>query len=188
MDILKQLLSERRYVTVGLISFLFYFFLYLFVTQFIVFGADQGTEWSLTILDNWRELIFRQRSPMLFESIGVISLPYVTLFLSVVNLIIALVLSELVAWNIMLSYFIFRRVGWKGWRGLTSLAGTIPALLGGAACCVPTLILVLGLQVTATLTTVWPWFVPLSFLLLIGSLWWAVVQAKRNPNICRNPK
>ncbi len=188
MHVVKQLLAERRYIYVGIGAFVLYMLLYLLVTQFLVIGADQGTEWGVTTVDNWQSLLARQRAPFLFESIGTIELPYVTIFLSVINLLIALILSELVAWNIMLSYFIFRRIGWHGWSGITSLAATVPALLGGAACCVPTLILVLGLQVTATLTTIWPWVVPLSFILLIVGLWWSLKQASTNPNICKNPK
>ena len=60
-----------------------------------------------------------------------------------------------------------------------SLIGTIPAIIGGAACCVPTLILVIGLQLTATLAAVWSYFVPLSAILLILSLWWSLRRIQK---------
>jgi len=55
-----------------------------------------------------------------------------------------------------------------------ALIGTIPALISGAACCVPTLILVIGLQLTATLATVWSLLVPIGAALLLASLWWSL--------------
>lgn len=185
--VLKQVFAERRYRRVAWVVFLLYTLIYLLVTRFIVVsGAPAEVFFGAEFLPNWMDVVFRQRAPFLFESIGSIQLtPYVTIFLSIPNLILAFILSELVALNIAISYFVFRKVGWQGGKGVASLIGTIPALLGGAACCVPTLILVLGLQFTATLSTVWPLFVPLSILLLIGSLWWVIRQAEKNPNICR---
>jgi hypothetical protein len=41
-----------------------------------------------------------------------------------------------------------RTLALRGGRGFASLVGTIPALVGGAACCVPTLILMIGLQMS----------------------------------------
>ncbi len=46
--------------------------------------------------------------------------------------------------------------------------------LAGAACCVPTLILVIGLQLTATVAAAWSLLVPASALLLALSLWWSL--------------
>lgn len=187
---LKTILRQRRYLWTTAIVFTLYVLLYLFVTQFIVFTAAGTHEpFAIDVVSNWTEQVFRQRSTFLYESIAVIHVtPYVSIFLSIPNLILAFLLSVLVGLNIAVSYYIFRKVGWRGKEGVASLVGTIPALLGGAACCVPTLIIVLGIQFTAALSTVWSFFVPLSFILLIGSLVWALHQATRNPAICRNPK
>lgn len=69
----------------------------------------------------------------------------------------------------------------RGVRGMHALIGTVPALISGAACCVPTLILVIGLQLTATLATVWSLLVPISVVLLLMSLWWSLhrINAER---------
>lgn len=188
--VLKQVFAQRRYRRLAWVVFLLYTLIYLLVTRFIVIsGIPADVFFGAELLPNWMDVIFRQRAPFLFESVGSFQItPYITIFLSIPNLILAFILSELVTLNITISYFVFRNVGWQGGKGVASLLGTIPALLGGAACCVPTLILVLGLQFTATLSTVWPFFVPLSILLLIASLWWVIRQAERNPNICRSPK
>jgi hypothetical protein len=96
------------------------------------------------------------------------------MFLSIPNLAIALALGLLVGANVAASYYSFHALGMRGVRGIHALAGTIPALISGTACCVPTLILVIGLQLTVTLAAVWSWLVPASALLLVVSLWWSL--------------
>ena len=187
LQTLKTILQEHRYHQTVAISFVVYFLLYLYATQLLVF-TPEGPLFDLQFFPNWTTLVFQQRSTFLFESIGVIQItPYIQVFLSIVSMLIAAVLSYLVGLNVAVSYFVFRKVGWRGYKGMASMIATVPALLGGAACCVPTLIIVLGLQFTATLSTIWPWFVPISFLLLVVSLWWALSQAEKHPGICTPP-
>lgn len=82
-----------------------------------------------------------------------------------------MVLGVLVAANIAVSYYGFRAFGMRGVRGMHALVGTLPARISGATCCVPTLILVIGLQLTATLAAIWSLLVPISAVLLALSLW-----------------
>lgn len=173
-----KILSEKKFKRIFVLSFVLYTLVYLLVTQFLVFGQSSGIWFGAQISPQWQDIILRQRAPFLFESIGVVHLsPYVTFFLSIPNLIFALFLGYLVGLNLAVGYYSFRKLGLSGSKGVVNLVGTIPAILGGAACCVPTLILVLGLQLTATLTTIWPWLVPASIVLLVGSLFWALGQA-----------
>lgn len=179
---LRAVFAERRFRVTWWVTFLLYLFIYLLVTQFIAFsGPAQGNPaLAVDIGPNWMENIFRTRAPFLYESVGKVHLtPYVTVFLSIPNLVLGAILSVLVALNISISYFTFKRLGLSGRKGAVTLIGTIPALLGGAACCVPTLIVVLGLQFTATLSALWSWFVPLSLILLFVSLWWVLKQAEK---------
>lgn len=119
--------------------------------------------------------MWKQRAPFVFESIGVFTItPQAHLFLAVPNILLAILLGTLAGLNLSLSYYSFRVLSLRGIKGAASLLGTIPAILGGAACCVPTLILVLGLQATALVTTVWSLFLPISITLLIVSLWWSL--------------
>ncbi|MGH8189717.1 MAG: hypothetical protein ACREUC_24385 [Steroidobacteraceae bacterium] len=129
---------------------------------------------ALNIVPDWRSLAFRSRGPFLFEPIGVLEVAPLVVFLSVPNLVIAIVLGVLVGANVAASYYGFHALGMRGLRGAHALIGTIPALISGAACCVPTLILVIGLQLTATVAAVWSWLVPISAVLLLGSLWWSL--------------
>lgn len=173
--LLVSILRTRRFLIAALMALAAYVALYLAAAQFLI-AAPGETEsvFALRVLPGWRDLIFRQRAPFLYEPIGVLHFGPFMLFLSIPNIVIATALGLLVAANVAVSYFSFRALGLRGVRGLHSLIGTIPALISGAACCVPTLILVIGLQLTATLATVWSWLVPASALLLVGSLWWSL--------------
>ncbi len=180
--ILLHIILQRRYLITLIISIIVYFLIYLAATRFLILSfriEPMESFFGFKLLSNWGELIFRQRSPFLFESIGVIYIGPIKLFLSIGNFLIALVLGILVGSNISVSYFGFRSLSLRGARGFVSLIGTIPAIIGGAACCVPTLILVIGLQLTATLAAVWSYFVPLSAVLLILSLWWSLRRIQK---------
>jgi len=180
VSLLISILSKKRFFITALITFIGYILIYLAATQHLVFTARIGEAesfFAFKILNNWQELIFRQRSPFLFEPIGSLYIgPTLKLFLSVPNIILAMFLGTLVSANVVVSYFSFRNLALKGIRGFSSLLGTIPAIVSGAACCVPTLILVIGLQLTSTLVAVWSFFVPLSILLLSLSLWWSLYK------------
>jgi hypothetical protein len=149
--------------------------LYLAAMNYLVVTPrDTQSLLAVEVLPEWRNLVFRQRAPFLFEPIGVVHVAPLAIFLSIPNLVIAIVLGLLVGANVAASYYGFRELGMRGVRGLHALIGTVPALISGAACCVPTLILVIGLQLTATVATVWSWLVPISAVLLVISLWWSL--------------
>lgn len=171
--LLVAILAQRRFLVAALISLTAYVVLYLAAMQYLIIAPGDSLL-SLEVLPEWRSLAFRQRGPFLFEPIGVLHLGPLAIFLSVANLFIAVVLGLLVGANVAASYYGFRELGMRGLRGVHALIGTIPALISGAACCVPTLILVIGLQLTATVATVWSWLVPISALLLVISLWWSL--------------
>ena len=181
--LLFSILSQKRYLATAVIVFSIFVVLYLAVTQFLILERRIGTAggfFEVRIAENWLELMFRQRAPFLFEPIGVLSAGMLKLFISVPNILLAVALGTLVASNLTVSYYSFHTLSLRGPRGIMALLGTVPAIISGAACCVPTLILVIGLQFTATLAAMWPFFVPLSFLLLIAALWWALYKATRS--------
>jgi len=186
--LLVSILAQRRFLVAALVSLAAYVVLYLAAMQYLVI-APGGTErlLALELLPDWRSLAFRQRGPFLFEPIGVLQLAPLAIFLSIPNLAIALGLGLLVGANVAASYYGFHALGMRGLRGIHALIGTIPALISGAACCVPTLILVIGLQLTATVAAVWSWLVPASALLLVISLWWSLRRMVAE-GVCASPE
>lgn len=173
--LLASILAERRFLITALVSLLAYVIVYLMAMQYlIVSGASEEPFFSLNVVRDWQDLVFRQRAPFLFEPVASLRVGPLRLLLSIPNLVIGCLLGLLVAANTAVSYYGFRRLGMRGIRGVHALIGTIPALIGGAACCVPTLILVMGLQLTAALAGVWSLLVPVSAVLLLVGLWWSL--------------
>jgi hypothetical protein len=173
--LLVSILATRRFSVAALVSLAAYVVLYLAAMKYLVMAPGETQSLlAVEVMPDWRNLVFRQRGPFLFEPIGVVHLAPLVIFLSIPNLLIAIVLGLLVGANVAASYYGFHELGMRGLRGIHALIGTIPALISGAACCIPTLILVIGLQLTATLATVWSWLVPISAVLLVISLWWSL--------------
>jgi hypothetical protein len=176
--LLFSILFKKRFFLTALISFVVYVLIYLGAVGHLVFTfrmSEAESFFAIKILPNWQDLLFRQRSPFLFEAVGLVYLgPNIKLFLSLPNLVLAAILGSLVGINIALSYHTFQKMGLSGGRGVLSLLGTVPPIVSGAVCCVPTIVLLIGLQLTATLATAWSFFVPLSLLLLFLSLIWSL--------------
>lgn len=175
---------KRTLVNIAVIVAIVYVMIYLFATQQLIFTSRVSQEDAIAmfkILPNWKELLIRQRSPFLFEPVGILYLGNLRFFISAPNIILAFVIGGLVGANISASYYTFKMLGLKGVRGVGLILGTIPVVLSGAACCVPTIIIIIGLQLTATLAAVWSLFVPISLILLTASLYWSVkrIQNKK---------
>lgn len=184
MSRLFSILSQRRYLYTALAALTVYAVLYLAAAQLLVWQRDAEPAAAISLSSDWRALLFRERAPFLYEPIGVVAPgPHLRLYLAVPNIAIALLLGALVGLNAAVSYHSFRALAFRGARGFVSLLGTIPALISGAACCVPTLILVIGLQMSATLIAVWPFFIPASAALLIAVLWWSLAR-DAGPGAC----
>ena len=51
-------------------------------------------------------------------------------------------------------------------------AAGLPGLLSGFACCGPTILLVVGLQASTAVLTLFQWLIPLTLVALVGTLLW----------------
>lgn len=162
----------KAYWAIGIAVFVLYLILYFYFIGYLIFIVSE--DFTFRWLPSWQDLIWRQRSPLLFESVAMYKTPLFTLFISIPNLIIGIILSLLVAANIVASIYSFQALGLRGVRSLGMLAGTIPALLSGAACCTPLLVLLLGIQLSAGLLGVFAFLVPLAIVLLLASLLWSL--------------
>ncbi len=188
LSLLSSILAQKRFFLTALVGGLAYFIIYLAAIRNLIVSAPMGEEkpfFEFMLLPTWQDLLFRERAPFLFEPIGAFYIGNVKLFLSIPNIFLATLLGLLVAFNLALSYYSLRLLQLGGVRGFTSLLSTIPAILSGMACCAPTIILLIGLQVTATIITIWSFMVPLSALLLFISVWWSLhkIQTKQSCRI-----
>jgi hypothetical protein len=105
-----------------------------------------------------------------FGAIAVVSYGPVTYLFSPLNGLVALLLASLVGANVALSYLGVVQPRACGLESSTGVLAGVPALLSGAACCGPTILLVVGVQASATLVTGFQLLVPVAVLLLVGGL------------------
>ena len=105
-----------------------------------------------------------------FEPVALVAVGPVTYLFSL-NTVLGLGLAALVGVNLALSYLVWRqpRACGVGTRSAGLVAG-LPALLSGAACCGPVLLVVVGLQATGLLLTAFEFLLPIAAVLLVGSL------------------
>jgi len=105
-----------------------------------------------------------------FDAVAVASGWGVTYLFSPLNLLVALVLAGLVGANLALTYLGVVQPRACGLEASTGVVAGVPALLSGAACCGPTILLVVGVQASAAWIGVFRLLVPLALALLVGSL------------------
>ncbi|MGQ4556136.1 hypothetical protein [Halobellus sp. GM3] len=105
-----------------------------------------------------------------FDAIAIVTVGPVTYLFSPLNALIALLLGVLVGANVALTYLGLVQPKACGLESSTGVLAGVPGLLSGAACCGPTILLVVGIQASATAVTVFRLLIPVAFVLLVGSL------------------
>ena len=105
-----------------------------------------------------------------FGAVAVVSVAGLTYLLSPLNTVVALLLAVLVGANLSLTYLGLVQPRACGLEASTGVLAGVPALLSGAACCGPTILLVIGVQASATVITGFQLLVPFAVVMLVGSL------------------
>ena len=143
-----------------------YLLVYLVTVGDLAVGAG-GV--SLRVIDDLSRA-FASAGFFRFGAIAVVELGPVTYLFSPLNAVVAVTLSVLVGANVGLTYLGTIQPTACGLERSTGVLAGIPALLSGAACCGPTILLVVGVQASATIMTGFQFLVPLALALLVGSL------------------
>lgn len=119
------------------------------------------------------ERITAMRQPFRFEAVALLELGRVVVLLSPGNLVIAGLLGVLLGANLHGALDLRRRPAACGpYARAGGLAGAVPALLAGGACCAPGLLLLLGIPALGAFAAFIGWLIPLALLLLAaGRLW-----------------
>ena len=105
-----------------------------------------------------------------FEAIALLQIGGVTYLFSPLNLAVGSTLAALVAANAGVSYLALVQPRACGLEATSGAFASLPALLSGAACCGPTILLVIGVQASATIITGFQLLVPVAVVLLVASL------------------
>ncbi len=160
--------SARR--VLGLVS-VSYLGLYLFAVGHLRTGPGG---FDLFVVADPFSRSLQQVGPLSYEAVAAVTVGPATLLVAPVNLIVGGALSLLVGVNLAVSYLAYRH---PAACGINPGAGTgagvfagLPALLSGAACCGPVVLLAVGVQATGLLLTAFGVLVPAAALLLVGTL------------------
>jgi len=153
---------------VFLVATLSYLVIYLATVGDLALGGGAGGV-SVRVIDDLSRAVasvgfFR------FGAIAVVGIGPITYLFSPLNAALALALATLVGANVGLTYLGLIQPRACGLESSTGVLAGVPALLSGAACCGPTILLVVGVQASATIITGFQLLVPLALLLLVGSL------------------
>lgn len=150
-------------ITVG------YLLAYLFAIGHL--GGGDGSV-GVLVVDAPLARSFQSVGAFTFEAVARVDLGPVSLLVSPLNVLIGTLLSALVGLNMSLSYLAWRQPKACGIAARSGSLAALPALFSGAACCGPTLLIVLGIQASGLLLTAFDFLVPLGTLLLVASLLW----------------
>lgn len=198
MDCLDDRVARRAGLWTG-IAFLL---LYLYSVGNIViapgvdlaFGRPTPTA---SVVSDWAAKIWKPIAPFVWEPVAAFyPIRSIAVFISVPNLLLALLLGILVGFNIAVAIARARLVvaTKRGAGFLTGFFASLPALLTGFTCCVPTIILMLGSLAAASTVAavaVAPYFLPIAVIALIANLLWGMRQfscalpATQEPNRIR---
>lgn len=145
-----------------------YLLVYLATVGDLSVGRGSGALTIRTVED--LSLAFSTTGFFRFEAIALVTVAGVTYLFSPLNLALAGVLSALVGANAALSYLGLVQPRACGLEASSGVFSSLPALLSGAACCGPTVLLLVGVQASATLVSGFQLLVPLALVMLVGSL------------------
>jgi len=158
----------------------------LYLAAYLWFGDllafDGGGEIGIVVAENALGRFFRPaNSALSFEPVALVEFGFGTYLFSL-NTLLGLAIALLVGANLAVTYLAWRQPKACGIASSSSglLAG-VPALLSGAACCGPLVLLIFGIQASSAVLTVFQWLIPIAVALLVGSLLW--VGRKVDPEL-----
>jgi hypothetical protein len=155
-------------VTLG-VTGLVYFLLYLVGLRHLGFGL---TGYEVSVVSDPLTRAFRQVGPFQWEPVALVVVGPVELLVSPLNMLLGAALALLVGLNLAVSV-----VAWRGpsacrlGPGAGATAG-LPGLLSGVACCGPTVLLVVGIQASSGILSLFQWLLPITVMALLGTLLW----------------
>ncbi|WP_458186042.1 hypothetical protein [Haladaptatus sp. NG-WS-4] len=156
-------------VTVG------YLAAYLFAIGHLTAGSG---EFGLLVVSDPLSRAFEPVGSLSWEPVARLDAGVATLLVSPLNLLLGWILATLVGVNLAVTYLAWRQPKACGISGSSGILAGIPALLSGAACCGPVVLIVLGVQASGIILTAFSALVPLALVLLVGSLLWVGRKVK----------
>lgn len=133
-------------------------------------GPGLGDTGLTVVADPLAKFLQPELGPFSFTPIARLTVGPVTYLFSF-NTILGGTLAVLVGLNLALTYLVWLQPKACGLgRSSSGFLASIPALLSGTACCGPVVLILLGIQASSTLLTAFQFLLPVSAVLLVGSL------------------
>jgi hypothetical protein len=151
-----------------------YLIIYLITLGNITYG---GQTFSVATVE-WTRM-FKRSGNLTFEPIIRVIVPYLTILVSPINILIGLIISGLVGLNLTVTILAFRQPKACNFNRTAGVLASLPALLAGGACCAPTIVLILGLQMSMFVVTLSQLMIPMSIIVLLGTLLFILSKTKR---------
>ncbi len=182
-QILGQALRHPRGHWIAFAAGVAYLLLYLYSLGHLVVDRDvaaPGDTPSFVVVPDWTTKSFDRIGGFSFEPVAALYLARgLTLFIAPLNLLIGTALGSLIALNVATAAYALavarscRRLPWTG------LLGSLPGLLTGFACCVPTVALVLGANLALAIISVQMFLLPVSLASLVLGLGWNLRRVRK---------
>jgi hypothetical protein len=149
-----------------------YLLAYLWFSNLLAFGS---TDVGVTVARNPLGRFFQPaNSAFSFEPVALVEFG-VGIYLFSLNTFLGLAIAILVGLNLAVTYVAWRQpkaCGLGASEASSGLLAGVPALLSGAACCGPIVLIVFGIQASSTVLTAFQWLIPVAVVLLVGTLLW----------------
>jgi hypothetical protein len=154
---------------------------YLLAVGQLFVGLEGAHRLGVTVVSDPLARALEPTGPFAWEPVALVAAGPLELLVSPLNLLVGTGLAGLVGVNLAVSYLAYRhpaacgidltrrRANGRAGGSAGALAG-LPALLSGAACCGPVVLLAVGVQASGLLVSAFGVLVPLAVLLLVGSL------------------
>lgn len=182
-QILGQALRRPRGRWIAITTGIGYFLLYLYSLGHLVVDRNvvaPGDTPGFVIVSDWTTKSFERVGGFAYEPVAALYVARgVTLFIAPLNLFIGAILATLIALNVATTAYALT-VARSCRRSWTGLLGSLPGLLTGFACCVPTVAFVLGANLALALISVQIVLLPLSLASLVLGLGWTLQRVRKD--------
>lgn len=177
-------LSIPRLRRIALLSALGYALLYLYSLGHLVISPGSSPlpgKGVFTFVGF--ENLWRERAPYNYEPVAVLQ-PFegFAIFLALPNLLLAATLGLLLGLNVATLIYAYRQARACGvGRSVTGVLASVPAFLTGFACCTPTLVILVGASLAASVIALVQWFMPAALASLALALTWNLLRRLPTP-------
>ena len=162
-------LRRRDSVAVFLTTTVAYLLTYLWAIQDLKVREGAGVGVATVVSEPFVRML-ESDGPYTFEPIALVEFGVGTLEFAPLNVLLGGFIAALVGLNLAMTYLAWTQPKSCGIGATSGLFASIPALLAGSACCAPVILVIVGIQASALLLSVFALLLPVSILLLLGSL------------------